>query len=388
MAYEGVGPYYPWTGAGDGTSNNILQSSDPGSTNNTTTTASVGTSGAGDYPMKSLFGSNAKSTYSTTAYADGYNMTAANTNAADGVSKRQVAAGTWTMTGGVGITSGTGFPVGGSVTVRVNVYARQVTGGTYRYLGTLSGTGSPVALSTVTWTVTGSLSAVTLDVGETIHIEVWYTVPNALLTNYVLSHVVGTGYNLTLPGTGLRYLYSKSLAATSSSAAAISRRISLTAKVATSSAAGAMSRTITATRSLAATSSGVAAFARTLTGLRAFSASSTPVAIRQPFAIRLRPLSASSSSSAALQPFTISLAPKTATSSAVASIARLMNKSLSASSTATAVFARQFQGLRALAATATSTGRMYVQISQTILNRMSGGGTTVVRKVMSIVFDD
>ena len=384
MPYEGT-TFFLAGAAGDGAANQSVQPSDPGATSNATTTASVGTSGAGDYPMKSNVGSNAKSAFTTNAFDDGWNMKVSNTDATANLpATRRVLAGTWTMTGGVGIPSGTGFPLGGSITVKVNVYGR-TSAGVMRFLGTLTGTGSPVALSTQTWTSSGSMPEVVLAVGETLHFEIWYTVPNATLTNYVLSLVYGTGFTLTLPGAGLRYLYSRAIsAATATAVAFATKKINLGAKVATATAL-AFLRNFVIYKVFTATATAIATVTRkTLLGTKV--AGSTAVAIVTKKTL-LHALAANATAVAFLRNFVI-FKRVVATSTPVAFVGKLLNKYALATSTAVAI-RRPFVILKApVTATSTGVGWMWIQISQAILNRMTGGSTVEKSPAIIIVDED
>lgn len=384
MPYEGT-TFFLAGAAGDGAANQSVQPGDPGATSNATTTASVGTSGSGDYPMKSNVGSNARTAFTTNAFDDGWNMKVSNTDATANLpASRRVLAGTWTMTGGVGIPSGTGFPLGGSITVKVNVYGR-TSAGVMRFLGTLTGTGSPVALSTQTWTSSASMPEVVLAAGETLHFEIWYTVPNATLTNYVLSLVYGTGFTLTLPGQGLRYLYPRTIsAATATAVAFANKRVNLGAKVATATAL-AFLRNFLIYKVFTATAIAVAVVTRR-TFLAPKTATSTAVASVTKKTL-LHALAANATAVAWRLPFLI-FKRVTATSAPVAFAGKLLNKY--AIATATAVAIRQpFVILKApITATSTAVGKMWVLISQAILNRMTGAAQPTEKSPAIIIVDE
>lgn len=383
MAYEAT-TYYCWSGTTDGTNNKLLMDSNPGATTNTTVTPTVSTSGGGDYLMRPIT-NGIKQAYTTTGQNFGWNHSAANSDVTG--TRRRVAAGTWQFSAGIGINSGLGYPAGTTVPAKVNVYARAVSTGALRYIGTLTGTASPQSLSVQTFTCTASLSEVILEVGECIHVELWLTLPNASVTNYVIAVTTGTGYWVILPGAGLRYRYDRAYAATSSSSASIAKKVNLAAKAATSSATAAFNRRLTLFVSKLASSTATATYDRRLTLFRSLAASSTAQATRQGFRILLRPLAASSTAQALRGPFVITLRALKGTSTATATAAKLLFKNLAATSSTAATYARQLQFKRSLSASASAIASMFVLLPQSVLNRMAGGAVTVIKRI-TYIFDD
>lgn len=79
-----------------------------------------------------------------------------------------------------------------------------------------------------------------------------------------------------------------------------------------------------------------------------------------------------------------------ANTTGVATMARVLSafRTFSASTTGVASYTRSVIAARTFVATSTGVAKMYIQIADTILNRMTGGGTVIVKKVINYIFDD
>lgn len=400
MAYEGPGTYYMYTALGDGASNQNrhMQNTDPGAVDTNTRTPTVNTSGGGDYLMIPLAGAF-KTAFTTNPQDKGWNMKVVNTDAADGVTKRRIPAGTWSLLGTVGIQSGAGYP-NADTTVKINVYKRTLTP-TFTFIGTLTGTGRPVTLNPAEITATASLPEVQLSPGETLQFEVWLNVPNASLTNYLLRYEIGTGNGLTLPGAGLRYFITKAVAATQTTAANAAKQFIGPAKVGVATSAAAFNTALTLFRTLVGTGTGLASIILKITFARFFTAPSTAIAIydRRLSALRnfgsfatsvafankqLTMQRAFLSTASALASLTTRLTlfrNLVGTSAPIAAFSRIstLKRSFSSNATAVAVYNRALSLNRSFVATAT--GLAFINKLLTIKRQATGTSTGVATAV-------
>ena len=213
---EGPGPFYltTLTASRDGANNRDLQPVVQGP-DGSTVTPTIGTS-ATTVLMKPYTVGSVQGT-SNTIQNFGWNLGVAQTDAvAQLPCSRQIPVGTWTVTGVLGIQSGVGFPVGGSVTVHCQVFARKALDGTGRFIaGGIVAVGLILAQSVV-FNISMYIDTVVLSAGETLHLEFYIDCPPALLTNYVIAMTTGTftvtnltvaNAAVTLPNPGLRFRF-------------------------------------------------------------------------------------------------------------------------------------------------------------------------------------
>lgn len=283
---------------------------------------------------------------------------------------------------------------GGGIGMRAILHKRDTAGVcTQIAYGDVSGINNGVP-GIVAFSIPVSVPGTAFAPGETLGLTLWVYTNGIAITGQTITLRRGAGTASVGPldtkiiprGAGWRYRYTRSVAASASSTAALTRQVQLAAKVATASTAATTAWALTLLRQFAATSTASATWGRALVMSRSFIASSIASATRRPLMILLRPFTASSTSTATRRPFVIALRPFVATSTQAGTIAKLLFKYALGTSAATATWGRALLFARAFTATTSSLGRMAVLIPQAVLNRIVAGAASVIRR--TFLFDD
>jgi len=390
--------------------------------------------------------------------------------------RRVILAGVWAFQGTVNLNIPATLQTV-SATIKAVVY-RVATGGgarteLFRTAASAAVTNaSAIAAADVNWTVSSaSQPQIILAAGEVIMVGYIITSRNTVntlgaITNTVVTFHLGNqlqANQFTVPSSGIRTLFSSTLAAVVAVVATLirqvrkplsalgvgnavfSRRITgfrsfanvatgnadfaravtaarLFANVATVVASRLVRlsafRTLPATvtvvptlakrafKSFAAISTAVPAFSRLITAFKSFANVSTVIPAFSRSVTNRRTLSAVATVIPALTRRTGKLLTAIATGTAtkavrvgklfanvatvVPAFAKVIQKgTFIITATVTPAFARAVTAARLFTATVNGAAKMFVQISDTILSRMvSGGGTTIIKKVTTLIFDD
>lgn len=311
--------------------------------------------------------------------------------------RRVILTGVWAFQGTVNLNKPATLQTV-SATIKAVVY-RVATGGgarteLFRTAASAAVTNaSAIAAADVNWSVSSaSQSQFTLAAGEVIMVGYIITSRNtvdalAAVTNTVVIFYLGNqvqANQFTVPSSGIRTLFSTTLAAIAANVASLVRQIGKLIPLITATVTPVFTRRITAFKTFANTATVTAVMTRVISAARSFANTATGTA-----AVTKRvgkPLSAIVTVTATR--ILSVLKPLSYIVTVTPTIRKAITKGVFVvTATVTAGFARAVTAARLFLATATVSTRMFVQIADTILNRMVSGGTTVVKKVIYL-FDD
>lgn len=284
MPFEGAGPYWPWSDAGEGANNDRIWSSLPGT--NTTNGGCRFTGATTAYILHKPGVANNTTPNQTAqpaaiaAQGFGYNILKADINAnANLPAQRLIPSGNWTFKVVINTTA---VDVDAVFGFYVNIYKRSATGVLTHLAGGESNLAS-VAAGDNDRTATVAVPEVTLQTDETIHVEYWMRGNGPAVGNNDLLFVIGDptlgdATNIALPGAGLRYKYPRSqTVAAAGNVAAPTRTIKRSTTVAAGGTAILGARAVRKAFTVAATSA--VDFSRRLTLKIVLSVAASPAAV-------------------------------------------------------------------------------------------------------------
>lgn len=202
---------YPWTGAGEGgTQNRQIQDTSAG-TGDTTTKCNFGTSTTQTYILAKPLTTNSTTGTPASAQNFGWNVLVSDMNHADTSVQRYVPAGTWTFTCALTATT---LDTTSAYTVQARVHKRSSGGTLTEIFNAEAATQTIVTSISVTITKTG-VSEIVLNTGETIHVEYWVRGKGVAIFGQTITFNLGTTTlqsenTIVLPSPGIRSHYFQS----------------------------------------------------------------------------------------------------------------------------------------------------------------------------------
>ncbi len=380
--YVGSGPYYPSTNlAGVGASNKAFKNAVGSGTSAITTTSGTASwylFNPGASVSTAPTGGTGASPSPTTGNDKGFNFTVADfdaTAAAPGGLPAQRVAVSGVVTVNMPITF-SGITAANSFAA---LFYRRTAAGVLTFLA--SGVSASVLATAATISFTVTLPKTVFAAGESLHVEYW-TLTTDVVTG--VSHQMitfTTDASATLTGLSLRYDYPRSTSSTTTASAA--RQLAVGANRSATTTASA-SRLIRVGVSRAASITGNALNSLNVKPLP--QQASISVAEADAFKIILTPKSGSISVSATRK--SVIGVFRSPSFSVTAVLSKSITKNLAASITATPALAKFLNLSRSLSATASASALVVIGIPQVVLNRITSGGTTVIKKIINVIFDD
>lgn len=391
MPFAGVGPFFPDASfAGVGANNKKITDALPGT--NQVTSCDFGTNTA---VRELLFKPNVANVTTTPSEAStgndfGFNFTVANFDATANLpASRRVAAGSWVIDMEIKASIG---QVTADTRIHVKVFTRTSAGVlTERAAGF---TAAFAALITnVAATVTLTVPELIVAAGDTIHLEYHVESKGVAVTGNQIVFSTGRpsilipACQITLPGDGLRYSYPRTMpAATLSLSAAVAKTFAGPAKVATLTLAAAYARRLTANRSFATALSLTASVVKKVSPLPKVAALTLTATVLKTVVL---PAKVAALSLVATVLKTFQGPPKVATLTLTGAFSRRLtaNRAFTTALTLNAVAAKRLLAARSFTTALTLTAAGRIDMGMVVLNRIVGGGSTVIRKIFYTVDD-
>ncbi len=385
--YVGTGPYWLDTIAGVGTNGKLNQ-----------TQPAAGAEGACDFSttttVRSIILSSSGTATSTTttpaAIDGGWNILTADSDASTNLpAGRLIEAGTVAVTG---VVSASQTDVGGTFFIRAIISVRTAAGA-FTQLGSADSANINAIAGNAAFSCSVTIARTIIPVGSSLDINLFVNGRGVAITGQIFTLQRGnttivattTGTNFTLPGQGLRYNYTRTQALIGVGTA-VKQAITISLnKVVT--AVGAISKQVLVSTRKAITGIGLATVRKTLSPLPK-SVTGVGSFLTTKVISPLPKVAIGSGTDTVIKKDM--LLPKVAIGTGVVTANRTISAARAFLITAvgTPVYNRSVIAARAFLVTAVGAPKVFLTLAQSIINRLTGGGTTVIVKKQTIIFDD